>query len=582
MHQSILLSVIFLFILSIDTSAQSLGLNWVGQLGGDQSDKGVALSYDTEGNVMLCGTFQYIADLDPGIGEQFHTALGYKDSYIVKVSPEGSLLWAKTLGGNVGSFTEVIVNDIITDDDTSVIVVGQFTETVDFDPGPGEYLGTSSYGFDMFLLKLDKNGDFEWVTIIAGTEYGDEGNAIAYDYEHNRILMVGTFTGTVVFPSIFGHAAQGFSDGLLAIFNDDGEDIGSWQMASVDGYSTNPTSVVVGLDGYYVAGSHTGTTDFYYPLTAFEQPLAGGGEDIFVVKYDLALNTPVWSRSIGGVQGEACLAMASDHWGGSIVLTGYFEGDVDFDFSPTTEDILQGGAHGAAFILKIGTDGIYGWTRALIGEPGAYAIGNGIDTDIYGNIYTTGQYGAGLLVDFDPGPGTYNYPSIGGSDIYVHKVNSSGELVNFDVFQGVYNEQGNDILADSYGAYFYNTGTFIDQTDFIPSAFDELILTSYGGQDAYLLKYVLYIPPVSVDEQPTDETLLVYPNPTEGLLTVKVQEKGSIEVVDMKGSLVLRVNNRGTGPEQLDLSGFDNGVYSIRFVGESGNERSTRVMLGRN
>ena len=399
----------------------------------------------------------------------------------------------------------MLVNDIITDDDTSVIVVGQFTETVDFDPGASEYLGTSSYGFDMFVLKLDKNGVFQWVTIIAGTEYGDVGKAIAYDYENDRILMVGSFSGTVVLSSLWSHDAQGFPDGLLVIFNDDGEDIGSWQMASVDGYSTNPTSIVVGLDGYYVAGSHTGTTDFYYPVTPFEQSLAGGGEDIFVVKYDLDLNTPVWSRSIGGVQWDACLAMTSDYWSDHIVLTGYFEGDVDFDFSPSTEDIHQGGAHGAAFILKMGIDGSYVWTRSLIGEPGAYAQGYGIDTDIYSNVYTTGMFGAGLSVDFDPGPGTYFWPAVGGSDIYVHKVNASGDLVNFDVFGGDYNEQGNDILAEPYGEHFYNTGTFLEQTDFLSSPLNDLILTSYGGQDAYLLKYVLYVPPVSVAEHGTDE-----------------------------------------------------------------------------
>ena len=71
----------------------------------------------------------------------------------------------------------------------------------------------------------------------------------------------------------------------------------------------------------------------------------------------------------------------------------------------------------------------------------------------------------------------------------------------------------------------------------------------------------------------------MYPNPSDGLLTIKVQEKGTVEVIDMKGSLVLRMNNRGTGPEQLDMTGFENGVYTIRFVGESGTERSTRVMM---
>lgn len=91
-----------LLITTTTINAQPLGPNWVGQIGGDQSEKGIALSYDQEGNILSCGTFQYIADLDPGIGEDLHTALGYQDSYIIKVSPEGSLIWAKTLGGDDG------------------------------------------------------------------------------------------------------------------------------------------------------------------------------------------------------------------------------------------------------------------------------------------------------------------------------------------------------------------------------------------------------------------------------------------------------------------------------------------------
>ena len=45
---------------------------------------------------------------------------------------------------------------------------GYFAKTLDFDPGPGLYQLSTS-GFDIFISKLDSNGDFVWAKQMGGT-----------------------------------------------------------------------------------------------------------------------------------------------------------------------------------------------------------------------------------------------------------------------------------------------------------------------------------------------------------------------------------------------------------------------------
>src|SRR6185503_19681786 len=65
------------------------------------------------------------------------------------------------------------------------------------------------------------------------------------------------------------------------------------------------------------------------------------------------------------------------------------------------------------------------WARQLGGA--SFDSGISISVDGSGNVYTTGFFNS--TADFDPGAGTFNLTSTGFQDVFVSKVDSSGNFV---------------------------------------------------------------------------------------------------------------------------------------------------------
>jgi hypothetical protein len=86
--------------------------------------------------------------------------------------------WARGMGGiNLDAGLSIAIGA-----SGNVYTTGAFSDTVDFDPGTGVYNLTSAGGYDIFVSKLDVNGDFVWAKRMggSGTSY-DSGEAIKMD-----------------------------------------------------------------------------------------------------------------------------------------------------------------------------------------------------------------------------------------------------------------------------------------------------------------------------------------------------------------------------------------------------------------
>lgn len=73
----------------------------------------------------------------------------------------------------------------------------------------------------------------------------------------------------------------------------------------------------------------------------------------------------------------------------------------------------------------------------------------------------------------------------------------------------------------------------------------------------------------------TDEQPLIYPNPARDYISVAIpaiSENSRMEIIDMKGRVLLSQKLRGMGREDFDISFLSSGVYGLRIVGEKAGE----------
>ncbi len=122
------------------------------------------------------------------------------------------------------------------------------------------------------------------------------------------------------------------------------------------------------------------------------------------------------------------------------------------------------------------------WAKQFGGT--ANNIGKSITVDNSGNIYTAGVFRG--TADFDPGPGTYNLTTSGLDDIFITKLDVSGDLIWAKQFRGADNNQIFSIAVDDSGNV-YTTGYFGGTADFDPGP-GVFNLTSTFYFDAYVVK----------------------------------------------------------------------------------------------
>ncbi len=387
---------------------------WAVSFGDFDFDWGAGIDTDTSGNVFITGYFNGTIDFDPGSGTYNLSSFSPNtaDIYVLKLDTDGSFVWARNMGGPSDDTGRAIVID----DTGNVYTTGRFQETADFDPGPAVYNLSSNGETDIFISKLNSDGNFAWAKSIGGST-DDQGNSIALDVDNN-VLTTGFFrNGTVDFdpgPGQYFLTATGGSDMFVSKLNSDGEFVWAKNVGGSDsqrglGIATDKNSNV------YTTGYFRGTVDFdpgsgTYNLTSDER-------DIYILKLDTDGNY-VWVKSFGAGADDKGFSIALDE-NSNVYTTGDFEGTVDFDPGPGTHN-LTSSVEQDIFVLKLNPDGSFSWAGSFAGND-VMDSGYSIALDDWDNIYTIGFFQS--TTDFDPDLDVYNLSSHGDHDAFIHKMN---------------------------------------------------------------------------------------------------------------------------------------------------------------
>ena len=128
---------------------------------------------------------------------------------------------------------------------------------------------------------------------------------------------------------------------------------------------------------------------------------------------------------------------------------------------------------------KLDSSGNYVWARNWDAD-----LGQGIAVDGSGNVYSTGSFQG--TADFDPGAPSVDLTSSGDEDVFVSKLDSSGNYVWARHWGSTGDDRGWGVAVDGSGNV-HTTGRFEGTVDFDPGP-GTLQLTSAGNSDAFVSK----------------------------------------------------------------------------------------------
>ncbi len=547
--------LIFLFF-SFGLAKAQVNLLWAGTMGGQYSNTGYSITHDASGNVYTCGTFSGTADFDPGLGA-FNLSTLKNCAFVSKLDAGGNFVWAKKFGGVTGSGAASVIVDGL----GNICIIGNYSGTVDFDPGTGVYNLTSAGGMDVFLSKLDASGNFVLAKSIGGPG-NDGGESLTIDQSDNCI-MTGEFVGTADFDpgaAVFNLTSSGSADIFVCKLNAAGNFIWAKNMGGSSSWA-NAYSVVTDLSGnIYSTGAFSGTIDFDPGPGTNTLTSIGANRNIFINKLD-ASGSLVWVKSIGsnGINWNIGRSIAVDA-SGNVYTTGFFDGTADFDPGPGLYNITTTGGLQNTFICKLNTSGNFVWAKNFGSGTGGNE-GTALTLDAQNNIYTTGFFTG--TTDFDPGSATYNMT--GHDNTFVSKLDTSGSFIWAVQLGGATStDQGNSISVDLAGN-IYVTGSFTGFADFDPGPGIWAVSTG-PSTDIYVVK--LNNPVGIVEENNSLNSLIIYPNPSNGLFNLQLIntiENAEIKVRDVLGQEIISEKLRSNKTE-IDLSKCNAGIYFLNLL----------------
>jgi hypothetical protein len=266
---------------------------WAKQISGTGvMGENVWISVDVNGNVYTTGWFEGTIDFDPGPGV-FNLISAYIDIYISRLDSGGNFVWVKSFADSSAGGVGITV-----DNAGFVYCTGTFSGTVDFDPGPGvANLVDVGNVADVFLLKLNSNGEYVWAKRMGGPD-ADEGFSVATDADGN-VYSTGLFTSTADFDPdslasfLLYNASTHWWDVFVSKLDASGNFV--WAKALTGPAHDWSTELVIGDSGLvYIVGS------FKSPVLMFDSiPLVNTGasaNDIWVAKLNSSLSTEVKSE----------------------------------------------------------------------------------------------------------------------------------------------------------------------------------------------------------------------------------------------------------------------------------------------
>ncbi len=387
-------------------------------------------------------------------------------------------LWANSIqcatkGENEGT-------DVVTDQQGNIYSIGYFDSDIDINPGMGALNFVSVGRSDIFIQKLDAQGNFIWAKQI-GDIYSDAGNSIHID-DNGNLYATGSFEGIVDFDpgsGTFNLTTTGIKNTFILKLDSAGNFIWAKQIESA--FENVGHSITTNSQGYVsICGTFQSNADFD-PNNGTQNMNSNGGNDIFMLQLDPQGNF-LWSKQIGNLSNETATHHILDA-NDNIFLAGAFSSTIDLDPGMNTQNFTSNGSSDI-FIEKLDATGNLIWAEQIGGASLDQASAIALDND--NNIIVTGRFSN--LVDFDPDT-TFNNlgSSTSGLSMFVMRLDSNGTLDWAGEVKGTGGEYPLSVITDAQDNVFI-TGWFDQTADFDPSLNSFNLTANSNSPDMFIQK----------------------------------------------------------------------------------------------
>lgn len=342
----------------------------------------------------------------------------------------------------------------------NVYLTGGFSATVDFGGGP-----LIPVGMDVFLTKLDKDGNHLWSKRFGGS--GEQkADAITVDAT-GKVTIAGIFSGTLDLGQGPFTAPTGYySSVFVASFDGDGKTVRSkaWN-TGVGGYSRVFDVAVDSSDNVILSGAFIGSINFGGVTVT-----SSGGVDVYVwdsflVKVQPSLLGAAWGTVYADPNNEWAEIFLGVDSSNSVIMAGDFAGKMQIGAIQLTSTSR------VPYLAKVAEDGKTVWALKLTTTASQYHSLSDVSVDKLGDVFITGRVPGDLYVDSELSP-------LKGPGGYVAKFKGGGA---YGFFSKIYKDTfGVGVVTDAAGNLL-TAGSMTAPVDFGGGAIG-------GSSSSYLVK----------------------------------------------------------------------------------------------
>jgi hypothetical protein len=398
-----------------------------------------------DSHVFSGGSFNGTVDINHGGGTLNFTSNNSgngDDGYVVKYDLAGAFVDAWQFTSSSGSAIGVRG---LASDETGLYIAGTFSGSIDLDPGNGASNVTGGNDSNIFVVKLDTNGDFVW-----GVTFGGAGNESfgSFGLVGGELAVVGSFDGTTnlgtLGTDLMVSSGTDNSSGFASFYSTtDGAFTKAFTLDGGSGFSSFGAIARDSMGDFILTGNVRGTdsvlnfrtTQGVTELATYD---AAGDGDALIVKTDGA--TIAWDHLLEATTGFKSakfdgIALDSND---NIYLAGQHAGTIDVDPGVGT-NTLAGGQFSRPMVVSLDGNGNHRWGVSLNASEGE-ARTISVDTVNSETIVTVGGYFGGTG-NFDPNGTAFPQSSVlGTGDAFIWQFNTNGTVDNAFVYGGGANQ----------------------------------------------------------------------------------------------------------------------------------------------